>query len=70
MIRLMVLPAAKHRAHRPTVEDGWTRWPRHRDGDVVGPTAADGFEEYQRKWVAAMKLQAIRARARQIAALS
>lgn len=60
------MSAPKHRAHGYAVTHGRTPWPRHRN-DAAGPAPADGMEEYQAKWVAAMKLRAIDNRRRQMA---
>lgn len=58
--------AAKHRSPGPAVEHGWTVWPRHRSV-TAEPAAGDGFEEMQRKWVAAMKVREIERHRRQMA---
>lgn len=53
------MPAPKHRGPGRPIERGWTRWPRHRDGSVIGPAPEDGMTEYQAKWVAAMKVREV-----------
>ena len=60
------MSAPKHRAPGPAVVHGWTTWPKHRD-ESAGPAAADGMEEYQRKWVAAMKVRMVENRLRAMA---
>lgn len=61
------MSAPKHRRIQIVpVTHGWTRWAKHRS-DTRGPAAADGMEEYQRKWVAAMQLREIENHRRRMA---